>query len=257
MRSSSAMAEGPVPLSDLEIADRIVRAAATGPPRDREPTIAQLLSAFGEDDPTPAARERVAAALKMAGASVAPDLMTTPADERVKITPPGRGGGRGGRQFSPAVRAGIGAAIIAGLIAIVVVVSHTTKPSNKSAGSALPAGTTATTATTGTAPTTAATTATTTTPATRHRTVTVRLSPTAPGFVCVDDAHGKILFSGTLATPASYTGRHIRVALGLPAPRMSVDGRNVPVTDAPTGYDINIHHVFVLPPKRRPCAAKT
>jgi hypothetical protein len=64
------MTNGPVPVSDLEIADRILRAAATGPTGDREPTVAQLLTAFDEPQATPEARRRVAAALDMAGATV-------------------------------------------------------------------------------------------------------------------------------------------------------------------------------------------
>ena len=59
--------ERPVPLGDLEVAGRIARAARSGRPGDRSATIEQLLAAFGEREPTPAARARIAAALANLG----------------------------------------------------------------------------------------------------------------------------------------------------------------------------------------------
>jgi hypothetical protein len=88
----------------------------------------------------------------------------------------------------------------------------------------------------------------------RKRGVIVRLTPTAPSYVCVDNAHGRILFSGTLSTPMHFTGHHIRVNIGLNSVVMKVDGRRVNITQSPAGYDIDLHHVIFLPSGRRPCS---
>ncbi len=242
------MPDGPVPVSDLDVADRIVRAAATGPAGDREPTVAQLLAAFDEPQATPAARERVIAALTMAGASVTPDLLTTPATERVRITPPG--GSK--RMWSPAQRLGLGAAVIAGVIALVSVIAGQTG-NGTTAEHDLPAGTTATKSTPAPAKTA---TATATTPTPANNGVAVLLSPATAGFVCVDDGRGRVLFHGTLSKPRTFTGRHIRVNITRESVVLTVNGHRVKLMHAPTGYDINVHHVIHLPASRRPCPAR-
>jgi hypothetical protein len=235
------MSDGPVPVSDLDIADRIVRAAKTGPPGDREPTVAQLLAAFDEPQATPEARRRVAAALEMAGAAVSPGLLDTPATERVRITPPGGGG----RQWSSAQRLGAGAAVIAGIIALVTVISgHTGK--GQTADKGLPAGTTAT------RPTTTARTTPRTTPAS-GRGVSVRVNAADPSFVCVDNGRGKVLYRGTLTGTRTFTGHHIRVNIAKDTVVLQVDGRRIRLAQSPTGYDINLHHVIHLPAAGRPC----
>ena len=84
--------------------------------------------------------------------------------------------------------------------------------------------------------------------------MTVRLRPAAPSFVCVDNGRGKVLFSGTASAPLRFRGRHIRVNIGLATTRLTVNGREIPINSSPAGYDINIHHVLVLPEGKRPCA---
>src|SRR4051794_9120977 len=83
-----------VPLADAAIATEIATAAARGRGADRAPTLEQLLAAFGEQAPTDAARRRVAAALRVAGMGVRPDLMSAEPGERLMLLPPGSGGGR-------------------------------------------------------------------------------------------------------------------------------------------------------------------
>lgn len=82
-----------VPLADAQIAARIARAAATGRGADRAPTLEQLLAAFGEPAPTEAARRRVAAALRVAGLGVRPDVEQAPPGQRLLLLPPGAGSG--------------------------------------------------------------------------------------------------------------------------------------------------------------------
>jgi uncharacterized protein YaiL (DUF2058 family) len=78
-----------VPLGDAAIATEIANAAARGRGADRAPTLDQLLAAFGEPAPTPEARRRVAAALRVAGMGVRPDLLTAEPGQRLLLLPPG------------------------------------------------------------------------------------------------------------------------------------------------------------------------
>jgi hypothetical protein len=99
-----AMYEGdPVPVADLEVALTIAAAVRAGGAADRRPTLMQLLRAFGEDELTPAARRRAAAALRLAGLHAAPAVLVARPDQRVVLSP--AGGGVAGR-VRQAVRAG-------------------------------------------------------------------------------------------------------------------------------------------------------
>jgi hypothetical protein len=95
MESSGQRPSDPeVPLGDAAIATEIANAAARGRGADRAPTLDQLLAAFGEPAPTPEARRRVAAALRVAGMGVRPDLMTAEPGQRLLLLPPGPGSAR-------------------------------------------------------------------------------------------------------------------------------------------------------------------
>ena len=76
---------GPVPVGDLEIADRIAKAVRRGRAADRHPTLDQLLAAFDEREPTIEARRRVARALALAGVATAPDLLEAAPGQRVTL----------------------------------------------------------------------------------------------------------------------------------------------------------------------------
>ncbi len=98
MESSGQHPSDPeVPLGDAAIATEIANAAARGRGADRAPTLDQLLAAFGEPAPTPEARRRVAAALRVAGMGVRPDVLTAEPGQRLLLLPPGAGsiGSRG------------------------------------------------------------------------------------------------------------------------------------------------------------------
>jgi hypothetical protein len=97
MESSGQRPSDPeVPLGDAAIATEIATAAARGRGADRAPTLDQLLAAFGEPAPTPEARRRVAAALRVAGMGVRPSLLTAEPGQRLLLLPPGAGS-RGSR----------------------------------------------------------------------------------------------------------------------------------------------------------------
>jgi hypothetical protein len=91
--SGQRPAEPEVPLADAAIATKIAHAAARGRGADRAPTLEQLLAAFAESEPTPAARRRVRAALEVAGMGVRPDLLNAEPGQRLLLLPPGSGSG--------------------------------------------------------------------------------------------------------------------------------------------------------------------
>ncbi|HEY6760301.1 MAG TPA: hypothetical protein VI318_12460 [Baekduia sp.] len=110
--SGSCPNEPEVPLGDAAIATEIAQAAARGRGADRAPTLEQLLAAFGEPAPTDAARRRVAAALRVAGMGVRPDLLVAEPGQRLLLLPPGAAGGKSrGRAILGLV--GVGVVLVA------------------------------------------------------------------------------------------------------------------------------------------------
>ena len=74
-----------VPVRDLEVADRIAKAVRGGKPADRTPTIEQLVTAFGEAEPTLEARRRAARALALAGVAAVPDVLEAAPGQRLTL----------------------------------------------------------------------------------------------------------------------------------------------------------------------------
>jgi hypothetical protein len=250
----------PVPVGDLEIAQRIAGAARSGSRADREPTLEQLLGAFGESEPTAQARTRIASALTLAGLRAQPSLHEVHPGERVKLRAPG-GGGHG--------RALVGAGVIALVIAaaaVIAAVSGGGGSDNDRASDALPATTQETTAT---VPTTAATTPATTpakpkkttkrkkkkaTPA-APRQVVVRLVPgPQASYLCVDHGPGTPETETTLSAPLTFRGKRVRINVGLSSVNVTVNGKPFGLSGSPTGYDIGLKKRSYLPQGQRPCA---
>jgi uncharacterized protein YaiL (DUF2058 family) len=203
MESSGQRPSDPeVPLGDAAIATEIANAAARGRGADRAPTLDQLLAAFGEPAPTPEARRRVAAALRVAGMGVRPDLLTAEPGQRLLLLPPGTSaaGSRGRALVGLLAVAVILAAAAAGAtllntgdtddrVANDLPSETSTFPVQGDASSAAPASTTTpakttatTTETTATEPTTTDTTATepTTTETTPTETTPTETTATTP-----------------------------------------------------------------------------
>jgi hypothetical protein len=248
----------PVPVGDLEIAQRVAGAARSGGRAEREPTLEQLLGAFGEAEPTPEARTRVASALTLAGVRATPTVHEAHPGERVKLRL-SSGGGRG-RVFLAvgvlALAVGAGAAIAA--------VSGGGGDSNNPTAAA-PVTTTQTTATT--PPTTTATTPPVTKPkATKKKKpkkkkpaapkqVVVRLVPTdQASYLCVDHGPGTPTTETTLATPLTFKGKRVRINVGLSSVRVTVNGKPFALAFSPSGYDIRVKNRSFLPQGQRPCA---
>jgi hypothetical protein len=265
----------PVPIGDLEVADRIAKAVRRGRAADRHPTLAQLLAAFGEDQPTVEARRRAGRALALAGVATTPDLLEAAPGQRVTLEV--RGPGKRHALL-------IGVLALALLLGAAAALATTLDTSSTENAADLPAAPTTSTATT----TTEASTQTTTTSAPKQpsaaerrrkrrarekrarekrerekraaaraaarRRVTVRLVATQPTFLCVD-GDGRRLFNGTLSGTRTFRAREVRMNVGLgPTTRVTANGRAVPLTSSPTGIRLTPKGQAFLPRGTRPCA---
>jgi hypothetical protein len=254
----------PVPVGDLEIAQRIAGAARSGGRAEREPKLEQLLEAFGEPEPTGEARMRVASALTLAGLHTTPSVHEAHPGERVKLRPPATGG-RGRTLLGVA-------ALIAVIAAAVAAVTGGSGDNNDRASSALPAGTTAT------APGTTATheiTVVTTPPskpqkknkAAAKKKAKRKPKPAPPkqvvvhmvpgpqaSYLCVDHGPGTAPIETTLASPQTFKGKRVRINVGLSSVTVTVNGKPFALAGSPSGYDIAVNHRVYLPQGQRPCA---
>jgi hypothetical protein len=284
----------PVPVRDLEVADRIAKAVRGGKAADRTPTIEQLVAAFGEGEPTLEARRRAARALALAGVAAVPDVLEVAPGQRLTL------------EVRHVRKRG---ALVAGILALVLLFAAVAAAatqldfSDDNAASSLPADSSATgpttatntvtqeptstdttsTATTATA-TTAAPTTSTAVPATasaRRRAkrqrqrrarekaararrakakaaarqrVTARLNASAATFLCVE-GDGRQLFNGTLTGARTFRARVLRLNIGLgPSTRLTANGKVVPLTASPTGLELTPKTRRFLPLGQRPCA---
>jgi hypothetical protein len=269
---------GPVPIGDLEVADRIAKAVRRGRAADRRPTLEQLLAAFGEEQATNEARRRIARALALAGVATVPDLLEAAPGQRVVLEV------RGPRKRHVLL---LGILALALLLGAAAALATTLDTSSTETGASLPADTTtpATPTTSTTAPTTSTQT-TTTTPkepsaaerrrerrarekrarekrererraaarAAARRRVTVRLTATQPTFLCVD-GDGRRLFNGTLSGSRTFRAREVRMNVGLgPTTRVTANGKAVPLTSSPVGIRLTPKGQTPLPRGTRPCA---
>lgn len=91
--------------------------------------------------------------------------------------------------------------------------------------------------------------------AARPKTVSMRISPAEPTYVCVDRGKAPALFAGTLDKPRTFKGRRLRLNLGRTSAKVTVNGKRVPVrgSDA-VGFDFTPRSRKPLPLGQRPCA---
>jgi hypothetical protein len=274
----------PVSVRDLEVADRIARAVrGRGRPADRQPTLEQLVAAFGEAEPTAQARRRAARALALAGVATLPDLLEAMPGQRVVLEV------RHVRRRR-ALLLGV-LALVALFAAAIALATQVDLGDDNTAGN-LPADTTTTSAT-ATNTVTQETTSTAATPppptaaerrrakrvrdrrareqraktrrakakrakakarAAAKRRVTVRLTASRATFLCVE-GDGKQLFNGTLSGARTFRGRVVRLNVGLgPSTRVTANGKVIPLTASPTGLELTPKKRTFLPLGSRPCA---
>ena len=93
-----------------------------------------------------------------------------------------------------------------------------------------------------------------------NRALRVRVAPTGPTYVCVDDAKGDVTFEGTITGPRTFRGRRggrLRINLGRAAVRLTVNGKRVPVANGPAGAGFSFSRTGKATPlaaEQRPCA---
>jgi len=281
----------PVPVRDLEVADRIARAVRGGKAADRHPTIEQVVAAFGEPEATSDARRRAARALALAGVATVPDLLEAAPGQRIVLEV------RTGRRRRPLL---LGILALAALIGAAAALAGSVDLGDDTTGD-FPSGASNTTAASSAGPTTSTTAstappttststdapATTSTPkpqptaaqkrkaarararrarekrvrerrakaraAARSR-VTVRLVAGQPTFLCVD-GDGRRLFDGTLSGSRTFRAKVVRMNVGLgPSTRVTANGKAVPLTGSPTGVQVTPKGQTFLPLGARPCA---
>jgi hypothetical protein len=277
----------PIPVRDLEVADRIARAVRRGRPADRRPPLAQVLVAFGASEPTLEARRRAARALALAGVATVPDLLEAAPAQRVTLEV------RSARKRGSAL---FGVVAILAVLGAAAALADTLNTSSTDRIADLPSATSPTRATRTASSDTTATSAGASEPGTTgpgttepdatepgatepaeasaanrrrerrvrerraralaaaRRRVTVRLTASQPTFLCVD-GDGRQLFNGTLTGSRSFRARVVRLNVGLgPSTRVTANGKPVALSASPTGMQITPRRRTFLPLGARPCA---
>jgi hypothetical protein len=265
----------PVPVRDLEVADRIARAVRAGRPADRRPTLEQLVAAFGEAEPTADARRRAARALALAGVATVPDLLEAMPGQRVMLEV---------RHVRRRRALLLGLLALIALFAAAIALATQVDLDGDNTAADLPADTTTPTTATNTVTQETTTTAAAKAPPTAaerrrarrirlrrarekrararrakakaaaRRRVTVRLTASRATFLCVE-GDGRELFNGTLSGARTFKGRVVRLNVGLgPSTRVTANGKVIPLTASPTGLELTPKGRTFLPLGSRPCA---
>ena len=89
------------------------------------------------------------------------------------------------------------------------------------------------------------------------RSVSLRVVPSEPTYVCVDDGSGNVRYEGTLTEARRFRGKRLRMNLGKTSARVSQNGRRVPVdarSPNPVAYDFRPGKRRRLPLTQAPCA---
>ena len=93
-----------------------------------------------------------------------------------------------------------------------------------------------------------------------NRRLTLRVVPTGPTYVCVDDGRGRVVFEGTVTGPRSFRARRggrLRINLGRAAVRLTANGKRVRIQDGPSGAGFSFSRTGRATPlaaEQRPCA---
>jgi cytoskeleton protein RodZ len=89
------------------------------------------------------------------------------------------------------------------------------------------------------------------------RSVSLRVVPSEPTYVCVDDGRGNVRYEGTLTEARRFRGKRLRMNLGKTSAKVSQNGRRVPVdvrSADPVAYDFRPGKRRRLPLPQGPCA---
>jgi cytoskeleton protein RodZ len=92
------------------------------------------------------------------------------------------------------------------------------------------------------------------------RTLSIRVVPAGPTYVCVDDGQGKVTFEGTIAATRTFRAKRrgrLRINLGRPGVRLTANGKRIRVPQSASGNGFSFSRTgraTPLPLGRRPCA---
>ena len=95
-------------------------------------------------------------------------------------------------------------------------------------------------------------------PAAAPKTLTLRVTPEGPTYVCLDRGPGtEKIFEGTISAPQTFKGAKLRINLGRTAGQLTLNGRPFPVEPSatPVGYEFSRSGSKQIPPQQRPCVA--
>ncbi|HEV2773407.1 MAG TPA: helix-turn-helix domain-containing protein [Thermoleophilaceae bacterium] len=92
----------------------------------------------------------------------------------------------------------------------------------------------------------------------RPKSVTLKVSPAEPTYVCVDRGEGKSpIYEGSLSSTRSFRGRKLRLNLGRPSARVRVNGDNVDLGTETMSVGFSFapgKDPRPIPASQRPCA---
>jgi cytoskeletal protein RodZ len=85
--------------------------------------------------------------------------------------------------------------------------------------------------------------------------VSLRIAPAEPTYVCIDRGGPPVLFTGTLDRPRTFKGKRLRLNLGRTSARVRVNGKRVPISGSDAvGFEFTPKGRKALPLGERPCA---
>ena len=94
----------------------------------------------------------------------------------------------------------------------------------------------------------------------RNQRLTLRVVPSGPTYVCVDDGRGNVRFEGTIGGARSFRasrGGRLRINLGRASARLTANGKRVRIPDGPSGAGFAFSRTGKASPlaaEQRPCA---
>jgi cytoskeleton protein RodZ len=85
--------------------------------------------------------------------------------------------------------------------------------------------------------------------------VTLRVTPLAETYVCVENGAGEEVFEQTIAAPETFEAQTLRVNFGNTQVDLELNGEEVPIEQAanPVGYEFTAEGEEELPEAERPC----
>ena len=85
--------------------------------------------------------------------------------------------------------------------------------------------------------------------------MTLRVTPLAETYVCVENGAGEEVFEQTIAAPETFEAQTLRVNFGNTQVDLELNGEEVPIEQAanPVGYEFTAEGEEELPEAERPC----